>query len=158
MQVVYVLIIHNSQSNTQHQIAHRIDNSEIHVNLFDKNNFPNVFNLWNFIRILVQSVRCDIEFCNLGSHLYLFEWYFKSKWLVVIGIQCAFLDARFLLLEAFAILHECYLYVRICWVAAARPNMKRKCLSIRLVFSTYFIYLQRSGFPNIKLYKYNNAL
>ncbi|GBP64554.1 hypothetical protein EVAR_89600_1 [Eumeta japonica] len=59
---------------------------------------------------------------NLNSHLYLFEWHFKSKRLVVIGIQCALLDARFLLLEPLAVLHERYLYVRVCGGGAAHAT------------------------------------
>lgn len=70
--------IHNSQSNTQHQIAPRIDNSELQL-ISVEIIFDLFIHLCNTIRILVESVRCDIEFCNLGSHLYLFEWYFKSK-------------------------------------------------------------------------------
>lgn len=48
------------------------------------------------------------------AYLYLFKWNFEWERFIVVWVQGAFFDTCLLFLQAFTILHQCYLDIGIC--------------------------------------------
>lgn len=68
------------------------------------------------------------------AYLYLFKWNFKWKRFIVVWIQGAFFDTCLLFLQTFAILHQCYLDIRIWkWLFV-------KICKIRISFLNFFFF------------------